>query len=128
LQVPRLSIVSCCDADPPPLQPNPHHSRAFLYFLSVEILFSVRLRVSWGLVPSTHQLRSRINAADPPVKDLLGIKDVTVTKYNPVSSRAMDDTTNDEHINCLDKKTINLQGEVECVRNFGKLPISNTLS
>ncbi|KAK6803390.1 hypothetical protein RDI58_001174 [Solanum bulbocastanum] len=58
--------------------------------------------------------------------DLLGIESVTPTEDNPVTLGTKDNTSNDEHIAYLEQQIADLQGEVERVRNFGKLPVSNT--
>ncbi|KAH0724298.1 hypothetical protein KY285_000146 [Solanum tuberosum] len=58
--------------------------------------------------------------------NLLGIENGTPTENNPETSGTKDDTSNDEHIARLEQQIADLQGEVECVRNFGKLPVSNT--
>ncbi|KAH0725445.1 hypothetical protein KY284_001310 [Solanum tuberosum] len=70
--------------------------------------------------------RPRTNVIDSPMADLLGIERVTSTEDNPETSGAKDDTGNDEHIACLEQQITDLQGGVERVRNFGKLPVSNT--
>ncbi|KAG5571878.1 hypothetical protein H5410_061644 [Solanum commersonii] len=58
--------------------------------------------------------------------DLLGIENDTSTQDNLETSGTKDDTSNDEHIAHLEKQIADLHGEVERVRNFGKLPVSNT--
>ncbi|KAG5615811.1 hypothetical protein H5410_015635 [Solanum commersonii] len=77
-------------------------------------LFTLTIEMSddTNVLPQWVVGRSRTNVIDPPVADLLGIES--------------DDTSNDEHIACLEKQIANLQGEVERVRNFGKLPASDT--
>ncbi|KAK6793814.1 hypothetical protein RDI58_007267 [Solanum bulbocastanum] len=49
-----------------------------------------------------------------------------INKDNPETSRTKDDTSNDEHIACLEKQIADLQGKVERVRNFGRLQVSDT--
>ncbi|KAK4734016.1 hypothetical protein R3W88_008277 [Solanum pinnatisectum] len=68
----------------------------------------------------------RTNVIDPPVADLLRIENGTPTEDNPEISGTKDDTSNDEHIARLEQQITDLQGQVERVRNFGKLPVSNT--
>ncbi|KAH0669614.1 hypothetical protein KY285_023776 [Solanum tuberosum] len=57
--------------------------------------------------------------------DLLGIESVTPTEDNPETSGTKDDTSNDEHIARLEQQIADFQGEVQRVRNFGKLLVSN---
>ncbi|KAH0705199.1 hypothetical protein KY290_009893 [Solanum tuberosum] len=70
--------------------------------------------------------RPGANMIDPPMTDLLGIESVTPTEDNPENLGTKDDTSNDEYIARLEQQITDLQGEVERVRNFGKLPVSNT--
>jgi len=58
--------------------------------------------------------------------NLLGIENGTPTENNPETSGTKDDTSNDEHIACLEQQIADFQGEVQRVRNFGRLPVSNT--
>ncbi|KAG5605539.1 hypothetical protein H5410_027031 [Solanum commersonii] len=69
--------------------------------------------------------RPRTNVIDPPMTDLLGIENGTPTEDNPETLGTKNDTSTDEHIACLKQQIVDLQGEVECVRNFGKLSVSN---
>ncbi|KAK6793772.1 hypothetical protein RDI58_007225 [Solanum bulbocastanum] len=68
----------------------------------------------------------RTNVIDPPMANLLSIENGTSTEDNPKISGTKDDTSNDEHIARLEQQIADLQGEFECVRNFGKLSVSNT--
>ncbi|KAG5631637.1 hypothetical protein H5410_003354 [Solanum commersonii] len=78
-------------------------------------------------LPQLTVRRPRTNVIDPPMADLLGIESVTPTEDNPETSGTKDDTSNDEHIAPLQQQITDLQGKVERVRNFGKLPVSNNL-
>ncbi|WMV29709.1 hypothetical protein MTR67_023094 [Solanum verrucosum] len=71
--------------------------------------------------------RPRTNVIDQPMADLFGIESVTPTEYNPETSGTKDDTSNDEHIARLEQQIADFQREVQRVRNFGKLLVSNTL-
>ncbi|KAG5605902.1 hypothetical protein H5410_027394 [Solanum commersonii] len=70
--------------------------------------------------------RPRTNVIDQLMADLLGIESVTPTKDNPETSGTKEDTSNDEHIALIEQQISDFQGEVQCVRNFGKLLVSNT--
>jgi len=70
--------------------------------------------------------RPRTNVIDPPMADLSGIENGTPTENNPETSGTKDDTSNDEHIARLEQQIADFQGEVQRVRNFGRLPVSNT--
>ncbi|KAH0765300.1 hypothetical protein KY290_001260 [Solanum tuberosum] len=80
-----------------------------------------------NVLPQWGVRRPRTNVIDPRMADLMGIERVTPTEDNPETLGAKDDTGNDEHIACLEQQIADLQGGVERVRNFGKLPVSNTL-
>ncbi|KAH0705197.1 hypothetical protein KY290_012076 [Solanum tuberosum] len=87
--------------------------------LTIEISDNANALPQWAV------RRPRANMIDPPMTDLLGIESVTSTEDNPETLGTKDDTSNDEHIARLEQQIADLQGKVERVRNFGKLPVSN---